>query len=839
MTMPKYAQSMLALLAALHLSTGCSPALDAPDSDDTRRSESLHQTPVRIDDSPDATTCRDAGATLGVSRSERWVACRLDLSRLSSGLYIFTQASDFLANGEVCAGLLNISLQIYQSTEGPALIWESLNTRTIDGLFIRGSGAGNLYTYRPSVQTDEGVHAPRQGASWADVEDVSFCVERALTTQFSLLPGAVGPYDWHLEKSATPQRLELGPEASGNVTYEVTVSATDIGPREIFVEGIAYLTNTTDADAHIQSASVEIDGRTVALDCGVNFPSVLKSQSGLECTYRLSGFDESVNESTIAALLNVDVSDESPTRGARATQSILLSLPPLDALERVIVRDGDDIRAPCPFDQQPCVFNYTRTFECPFDEGIDEREAHITAPLQTASAPVEVDCAETHQEGQLLVQTFAEGSFHGPYLWHIEKNAAPEAIALGTYESGEVDYTLNVYAEETGESYYVVEGSLRILNLTDVDADVAHVSVKVGEREALVDCNAAFPIAITAAANLICTFTAVDIDPSITVAVARVEATPTSAVGGVVGQSDISYDDRPPSPLESVQVRALVDGVEIFDEACHWQDRCLFEYSRTFSCPLDEGVHLDSAYLPATGQRAEARVDVTCTDATVEGELRIQSAPLTGYTRSYTWAIDGSASHERVPLAPGHSAEVTYHVEVTGQDVVDHDHIAHGPVFITNPHASDALIETVTTRAGDTPGNVDCGVSFPYVLQAGQGLECTQMISGLSGDEPRSELIVRVSATSTILGGVSRWNLDWGLPTTHLFRDVTVRAEVEGVQKLEQTCSWDSGCTFEYSTTFSYPDDAGQQRSTVEVLELELQKDLLVDVVCQETSKHP
>ncbi|TXD33901.1 hypothetical protein FRC98_20095 [Lujinxingia vulgaris] len=834
MTLPKHARTTLALLTAMLLSTGgCSPAFDDPDTTDHRRSESLHQTPALIDTPTQTTTCRDAGVELGVLRSERWVACQLDLSHLSTGGHTFTQSSDFLANGEVCAELLDLSLELYPSAQGPALAWTSLNDRNIDALFIQGANAGNLYTYRPTVDSDEGVHAPPDGASWADIDNVSFCVERALTAHFSLVPGSVGPYDWHIKKVAAPELLELGPDASGEVDYKVIVSATDIGPREIFVEGVAYITNTTAADAHIESATIEVEGLVGELDCDVNFPHALQSQSGLECTYLLTGFGESQNESIINALLTIEVSDESPTRGARATQSTLLSVPPLDALDRVIVRDGDDIRAPCPFDAQPCIFEYTRTFECPFDQGIDAREARLTDTDQTARAPVKIDCAETDLQGQLLVQTFADASFHGAYVWTIEKSANPALLELGPNASGEVTYTLNVSARDTGESYYVVEGFVRVLNLTEFDAEMADISVMVGQREAIVDCDAPFPITIFAGANRVCAYTIEDIDPTETAVETRVEVTPTSVVGGVIGQGDISYDSRPPESLETVQVRALVDGIEVLDEPCHWQQPCTFEYTRTFSCPLDEGAYFDSAYLPATGQSADARIDVVCEDAEPQGELRIQSAALTSYTRTYRWTIDATARHEQLLLQPGQTTRVDYLAIITGQDHVDSNHLAQGPVYITNPTEFDALIESVTTRAGDTPGSVDCGLSFPYLLQAGRGLECTQTISNLSGNEPRSEVLVKVDPTSEVLGGVSRWNLDWGPPTTHLFRDVTVRAEVEGVRKIEQNCSWDSGCTLQYSASFRSPHDEGPQVSTITIVEPGLEQRVSIDVVCK------
>ncbi|TXD41161.1 hypothetical protein FRC96_04900 [Lujinxingia vulgaris] len=829
MTMPTHTTLALALLTTMLLCGGCSPSLDAPDN---RRAESLHATPAPVDAPTDSTTCRDAGVDLGVSRSERWVACRLDLGRLNAGAHTFTQPSDFLANGEVCAELLDIALEHYESAEGPALTWSSLNTRAIDALFIQSTNAGNLYTYRPTVDADEGVHAPLDGASWADIEAVSICVERALNVQFSLVPRSVGPYDWHIAKTASPQLLELDPDASGEVDYEVTVSATHIGPREIVVEGIAYITNTTDAAAHIESATIDVEGRLGALDCGVNFPSLLKPQSGLECTYRVSGLDESLNESTINARLTVDVSDESPTRGASAAQSTFLSVPPPDTLDRVIVRDGDDIRASCTFDEQPCIFEYTRTFACPFDEGVDAREARITEPLQTTTAPVEVRCAETNLEGQLLVQTFAEASFRGPYIWNIEKRADPQRLELAQNASGDVNYTIEVSPQDTGESYHLAEGSVRILNLTDLDADVASVTVSVGERGALADCDASLPLTITAGANHICTFMIPNIDPTETAAETRVEVTPTSPVGGVIDQGTIAYDDRPAEPLETVQVRATLNGFEVLDEPCHWPHPCIFEYSRTFSCPFDEGAHVDSAYLPATGQRAEARVDVICMDAAPQGELRIQSAPLTGYTRTYTWNIHASASPELIALEPGQSAQVDYHAEITGQDHIDHNHIAQGPVYITNPTEFDALIESVSTHAGNTPGNVDCGVSFPYIVPAGRGLDCTQTISNLNGDEPRAEVEVHVSPASPVLGGISRWNLDWGPPTTHLFRDVTVRARVEGVQTVQQLCSWDSGCTLNYSATFNFPEDQGPRVSTVEIIEVGLVDSVTVDVLC-------
>lgn len=236
-------------------------------------------------------------------------------------------------------------------------------------------------------------------------------------------------------------------------------------------------------------------------------------------------------------------------------------------------------------------------------------------------------------------------------------------------------------------------------------------------------------------------------------------------VPGNPGCSDLGYDfgfkPQPEPPPSGTYTFPAPDGV---NELTLTSDGIVFDWSSTLAldavivkggpnanvyvydpeATADTGLH--SPVNPSNGQfYAISHIEV-CYDY----EVTVSKDAETSLTRTYTWTIDKSVAPDTWHLFVGESGTSTYGVMVTRSET-DSDWAVEGTITIDNATPFDAVIESVAdVISTGIAAPVDCGVTFPYLLAAGDTLECSYS-SPLPDAADR--LNTATVATSGLVGG--------------------------------------------------------------------------------------
>ncbi|MEJ2707436.1 MAG: hypothetical protein P8074_07470, partial [Anaerolineales bacterium] len=134
------------------------------------------------------------------------------------------------------------------------------------------------------------------------------------------------------------------------------------------------------------------------------------------------------------------------------------------------------------------------------------------------------------------------------------------------------------------------------------------------------------------------------------------------------------------------------------------------------------------------------------------------------FTRTYSWEIikDYDATYSKFIGDPdtNHIYEIT--VNQTGSE--DSAWIVNGNIFIENNEPIAATITGVSDILDDGSSvDVDCGVTFPYVLAAGNSLTCSYIAHPTGADPTENEAIVTTSGT--VAGDTVTKPVDWNTAT--------------------------------------------------------------------------
>jgi hypothetical protein len=150
--------------------------------------------------------------------------------------------------------------------------------------------------------------------------------------------------------------------------------------------------------------------------------------------------------------------------------------------------------------------------------------------------------------------------------------------------------------------------------------------------------------------------------------------------------------------------------------------------------------------------------------------LTIDKTAETSYTRTCDWTLDKDVDVDAWPLVVGDTgiSEFTLTPAVT---CTDNDWKVWGDISIDNPALVAATIESVTDVISDYGDvEVECGVTFPYTLAAGNTLECTYSagpVDNSPDDNPFGDTNTATVVTSgPVLGGSDDADVNFGDPTT-------------------------------------------------------------------------
>lgn len=202
-----------------------------------------------------------------------------------------------------------------------------------------------------------------------------------------------------------------------------------------------------------------------------------------------------------------------------------------------------------------------------------------------------------------------------------------------------------------------------------------------------------------------------------------------------------------------------------------------------------------------------------CPGETDFEELAVSKTVETSFTRTHNWDIakkvetDNGATHDGYPkiwlYVDGSGDETaTWTVDVTYEGYVDSDHNVSGEITIENTGTLDATITSVDDVLGGTAIDVDCGVTFPYTLPAGETLTCTYDEDGyVEGDNEASVTTERDTYQADPV------EIVWGDPTTEVNKTVTIKdiSDLFGEVELG-TVTAPNGDTFTYTKDFAWAD---------------------------------
>ncbi|HZD22241.1 MAG TPA: hypothetical protein VE569_02395, partial [Acidimicrobiia bacterium] len=98
----------------------------------------------------------------------------------------------------------------------------------------------------------------------------------------------------------------------------------------------------------------------------------------------------------------------------------------------------------------------------------------------------------------------------------------------------------------------------------------------------------------------------------------------------------------------------------------------------------------------------------------------------TTFTRTFGWTIDKSVDPATWNLFDGDTGTSEWTVDITKDEGTDSDWAVSGTITIENPSDRDATIDSVEdVISGVSNVTVNCGVTFPYLLEDGATLTCT------------------------------------------------------------------------------------------------------------------
>lgn len=221
---------------------------------------------------------------------------------------------------------------------------------------------------------------------------------------------------------------------------------------------------------------------------------------------------------------------------------------------------------------------------------------------------------------------------------------------------------------------------------------------------------------------------------------------------------------------------------------------------------------LVNAFGTSSGSQTRFNLSHVCAGDMAEEELTVTKTADTSFTREHFWDIakkvetDNGYEHDGYPkiwlYTDGSGDETaTWTVDVTYEGYEDSGWNVSGDITIENTGDLDAVITSVDDVLGDAPIGVDCGVSFPYTLPAGDTLTCTYDEDGYV------EGVNKVTVTTERDEYYAEAEIVWGDPTDEINKTVNVKdiSDLFGEVDLGSVTA-PNGDTFTYTKDFAWAD---------------------------------
>jgi len=155
--------------------------------------------------------------------------------------------------------------------------------------------------------------------------------------------------------------------------------------------------------------------------------------------------------------------------------------------------------------------------------------------------------------------------------------------------------------------------------------------------------------------------------------------------------------------------------------------------------------------------------------------LNASKTAIPTYTRTFAWDIKKSClGAPSLLLATGQTFSYPFSWTATATPT-DNNFQVSGTIKVENNTPFAATITGIAdVLSGDIPANVNCGVIFPYTLEAGASLNCTYS-GDLTGAVDGINTVTVTTSTNEVEGDIATAAYDFGDPTTLIDECIEVK----------------------------------------------------------------
>jgi hypothetical protein len=308
-------------------------------------------------------------------------------------------------------------------------------------------------------------------------------------------------YGWTIDKSVTPDTLNMFRGDSGTSNYTVSVTKDDGTDSDWRISGTIHVANPNATDLTVDITDQVADAGNNASCSVTNGTGVLVPKNGSAdrdyvCAYPATPVPYAgTNKATASLTL------DSSTFTFDGTQPFDFNSAAVNKVhDSVTVSDSNNPDGSPWTTSTGNSWQYSKTFTCDADSGTHGNTATIQETGQSKDASVTVKCFA------LEVTKDASTSFTRTYSWTIAKTADKSTLALVTNQTATVNYSIALGATYV-DSAWAVNGNISVHNPAPIAAKINSVSDAVsGVGAATASCGVSFPYTLAASGTLNCTY---------------------------------------------------------------------------------------------------------------------------------------------------------------------------------------------------------------------------------------------------------------------------------------------------------------------------------------------
>lgn len=549
---------------------------------------------------------------------------------------------------------------------------------TIDVRYTGGVYQFTVYT----VQGATLLSASATNGSKNSVLTVSHCETNMppLTVTKTASTSLTRTYGWTIDKSVTPDTLDLFVGETGTASYSVAVTKDAGTDSNWYAEGVITVhNNATITTAHVTGVS----DAGVTLDCPA-FPLDLAPGAEFTCSW-------SVAPSSGAAFTNTATATTTGLVGG-GSGSVLVDFNTAVVTEvdpSITVSDSNG--SGWTFDDSG-VQTYSKDFTCDSTEGFTYKNTvMIQETLDGDSAAVTVNCYAP------TISKSGSGSYNRDLSWDVTKSVDTSVFNLNMGDSATANYLVNV-TKNVSEYGFAAGGTITITNPNPSEDFTASID---DPGVALV-CGGS--LLVPAGSSASCGWSS-----------APASATPFT------NTASFSLFDQSYSASAEVAFTAIVTGdetVNIADTNAKGPQGIVggstsYPYSVPFSCG-SSGNYPNTVTItgPHTNVSANADVTVWCYSPSVSKDGS------GSFTHSVSWSIDKSVTPDSLVMIVGDPAQSANYTVLLTKSVSDSGS-ASGTIYVTNPNPDKEMNVSI---ADNLPVVLDCNGFL--TVPAGQTATC-------------------------------------------------------------------------------------------------------------------